>query len=90
MILSAILAATMMLAETTPAAATAATAVQPAAAPTPAKKPVEDKLVCKTESVTGSLFPKKTCRHQSEFAHDQQEQRQELQRMQREVPRSGN
>lgn len=89
MILSVLFAATMMLADAAPAAAATATPAQPAAA-APAKKTVEDKLVCKTEAVTGSLFPKKTCRLQSEFARQQEEQRRELQKMQREIPRSGN
>jgi uncharacterized protein (DUF2147 family) len=84
-ILSVLFAASMMLADATPAAATAVTPVQPAAAAAPAKKADEDKMVCKTEAVTGSLFPKKTCRLKSEFAHEQQEQRQNLQRMQNQL-----
>ena len=72
-------AAAMMLAEAAPAAATAA-AVPPAAA-APAKK-VEDRLICRTESVTGSLMPKKTCRLASESARERQEQRQNLEKMQ--------
>jgi uncharacterized protein (DUF2147 family) len=74
------LAATMMLADTTPAAATAATTATPA--PAAAAKPEKEKVVCKTEVVTGSLFPKKTCRSVAEFSREQQEQRQNLERMQ--------
>lgn len=89
MILSALFAASMLLADAAPAAA-AATPAQPAAAAAPAKKADEDKVICRTEAVTGSLFPKKTCRLKSEFAREQQEQREALQKMQREIPRSGN
>ena len=92
MILSAMLAATLMLADTTPAAATAAQTAQPATAATPAKaaKPAEDRLICRSEEVTGSLMPKKTCRRASDMARERQEQRENLERIQREVGRSGN
>ena len=95
MILSAMLAATIMLAETTPAAATAAAvspaattaaAVSPAAAaaaPDKAKKP---RVVCRSESVTGSLMPKKTCYTTDDFAQRQQDERQNLERMQNQQP----
>jgi hypothetical protein len=91
-ILSALIAASLMLADTTPAAATAAQTAQPAAAATPATpaKPTEDRLICRSESVTGSLMPKKTCRRASDMARDRQDQRENLERIQREVGRSGN
>jgi len=55
----------------TPDAAPAAATAPPAAAAAPAAKPVEkaaaDEMVCKTEQVTGSMFPKKICRKKSEM-----------------------
>jgi predicted secreted protein len=84
------LAATMMLADTTPAAASAAQTAQTAQPAAAAAKPAEDKLICRSEAVTGSLMPKKTCRRASDMARDRQDQRENLERMQREVGRSGN
>ena len=89
MILSTLLAATVMFADAPPAAATAATTAPAKAASAPAK-PVEDKLICRSEAVTGSLMPKKTCRRASDMARDRQDQRENLERIQREVGRSGN
>jgi hypothetical protein len=85
-ILSAMLAASLMLADATPAAAAATTTagVTAKAAATPAK-PAEDKLICRSESVTGSLMPKKVCRRASDMARDRQDQRENLERIQREV-----
>jgi invasion protein IalB len=60
-ILSALLAATLMLAETTPAAATAATPATPASAAAPAKPQEEGRLVCHSESQPGTLMTKKVC-----------------------------
>jgi invasion protein IalB len=63
-ILSALIAATMMLADTTPAAAAAATTATPAtpaSAEAPAKKPEEGRLVCRSESQPGTLMTKKVC-----------------------------
>jgi hypothetical protein len=84
------IAATLMLADATPAAATAAQPAQPAAAaaaatPATPAKPVEDKLICRSEEVTGSLMPKKVCRRASDIARDRQDQRENLERIQREV-----
>ncbi|MGZ3403540.1 MAG: hypothetical protein ACXWKN_10060 [Phenylobacterium sp.] len=79
------LAATIMLADTTPAAATAATTPARAATAAPAKdaaKATGDRVVCKTEVVTGSMFPKKTCYSTKDFAQRQQEERANLQKMQ--------
>ena len=75
MILSAMLVATIMLADTTPAVASAATTVTPAAVTAPAAKAKTDKprLICRSESVTGSLFPKKTCYTSDETAQRQQD-----------------
>lgn len=88
MILSAMLAATIMLAETTPAAATAAATVAPATAPAAPAKAKTDKprVVCRSESVTGSLMPKKTCYTTDDFAQRQQDERQNLERMQSQQP----
>jgi hypothetical protein len=78
------LAATVLMADTTPAASTAAaatakTAEAPAAA---AKKTEKPKLICKTETVTGSLMPKKTCYNSDDLAQRQQDERQNLERIQ--------
>jgi hypothetical protein len=86
-ILSAMFAATILLADTTPAAATAATTVSPAtvtgaAKAAPANKP---RLICKTESVTGSLMPKKTCYTADDLAMRKQEERANLEKMQNQI-----
>jgi hypothetical protein len=90
-------AATIMLADTTPAAATAATAAAPtAAAPASAAKAAEapktakPKIVCRTEAVTGSMFPKKTCYALDDLAQRQQEERKNLQQMQNQLGLKGN
>jgi len=94
-ILSAMIAATLMLADTTPAAAAAATtahpapAAAPAASTAPAKKP-KDRLICRSEAVTGSLMPKKTCYLESERAQIRQDQRQNLERMQNNLGQTTN
>ena len=87
MILSAMFAATILMADTTPAAAAAANSVSPAtvtAAPkaAPANKP---RLICKTESVTGSLMPKKTCYNSDDLAQRKQEERANLEKMQNQL-----
>ncbi|HEV2531122.1 hypothetical protein [Phenylobacterium sp.] len=64
-----LLALLVSLAAATPDAAPATTAAPPAAA-APAKPPQKaaaDDVVCKTEAVTGSMFPKKICRKKSEM-----------------------
>lgn len=92
MLLSALLAATVLMADTTPAAAAAATTVaaKPAeatatatatAAPA-AKKTEKPRLICKTEQVTGSLMPKKTCYSSDELSQRRQDERQNLERIQ--------
>jgi hypothetical protein len=80
-------AATILMADTTPAAAAAANSVSPAtvtAAPkaAPANKP---RLICKTESVTGSLMPKKTCYTSDDLAQRKQEERANLEKMQNQL-----
>ena len=93
MILSAMFAATMMLADTTPAAATAASSVNPATAAAPAKpaaKADKPRVICKTESVTGSLMPKKTCYTTDDYAQRQQDERQNLERIQNNLAMKGN
>lgn len=80
MILSTLLAATVLLADTTPAAATAAT--QPAPAADAAKKTEKPKVICRSEAVIGSLMPKKTCYTVDEMAQRKQDERQNLERMQ--------
>ncbi len=87
LILSAMLAATIMLADTTPAAATAATTPAPAVSAAPAKAPAPakaaaksdgDQVVCKTETVLGSRFPKKSCYSTKDYAQRLQEDRANL------------
>jgi len=62
-ILSALFAASVLLADVTPAAAaaTATPAPAPAMAAAPAEKAPEGRLVCHSESQPGSLIAKKTC-----------------------------
>jgi uncharacterized protein (DUF2147 family) len=88
-ILSAMFAATIMLADATPAAATAATAAAPAEA-AKATKTEKPKMVCRTEAVTGSMFPKKTCYQLDDLAQRQQEERKNLQQMQNNLSLKGN
>jgi len=79
------LAATLLMADT-PAAATAATTTPALAnakgAAAPAKTADKPKLICKTEAVTGSLMPKKTCYSSDDFALRQQDERRNLERIQ--------
>jgi hypothetical protein len=79
-----LLALLVTLAAATPDAAPPTVAPVPAvAAPAAAKKPAAAELVCKSETVVGSLLPKKTCRRKSEAdaaRADQQAQVRENQR----------
>jgi hypothetical protein len=82
------LAATVLMADTTPAAATATTTVSPATvngAAAPAKTAEKPKLICKTEAVTGSLFPKKSCYTSDQLAQRRQDERENLEKMQNQV-----
>jgi len=55
------------LAAATPDASAVPTAAAPAAvAAKPAQKAAADEMVCKTEQVTGSMFPKKIWRKKTE------------------------
>lgn len=95
-------AATILLADTTPAAATAAATVTPAtvaapapvaAAPIPAAqvaKTEKPRMICRTDPVTGSLFPKKTCYAADDYARNQEEQRRNLEQMQSNRPIKSN
>jgi hypothetical protein len=77
------LAATLLMADT-PAAA-AATTFTPAtvnAAAAPAKTDDKPKLICKTEAVTGSLMPKKTCYTSDQMAQRRQDERANLEKLQ--------
>ena len=80
-------AATILLADTTPAAATAASTVTPATVTAKAAAPAANKprLICKTEAVTGSMFPKKTCYTADDLAQRKQEERANLERMQNNI-----
>ena len=86
MILSTILAATLMMAQSS---STAVPSNLTAAPPAPlsaeqAKKADKDgdHMVCKTEAVTGSMFPKKTCYSAKEMAQRQQDERANLEKIQ--------
>lgn len=57
----------VVLAAATPDATPAPAAAAPANAAAPAKKPAADEVVCRTEQVTGSMFPKKICRKKSDM-----------------------
>jgi hypothetical protein len=84
-------AATILLADTTPAAATAAATVAPATVTAPAAKAErteKPRLICKSEVVTGSLFPKKTCYTSDDLAQRRQEERANLERMQNNLGQS--
>lgn len=95
MMLSAMLAATMLLAQTTPNAAPApapspgapaspATTVSPATVTAPPKAGTiaADKLVCKEEPILGSRMTKKVCYQAKERALQLQDERQNLERIQ--------
>ncbi|HEX3888024.1 MAG TPA: hypothetical protein VHW05_11050 [Phenylobacterium sp.] len=87
MIFSLLFAAGLMLADPAPAAASAAAPAPAAAAPSaqaaaPAKKAEQPRLICKTESVTGSLMPKKTCYRSDDLAQRKQDERENLERLQ--------
>jgi hypothetical protein len=86
-ILSAMLAATILLADATPAAAAAATTVSPATVTATAKdaKANKPRLICKTEPVTGSMFPKKTCYASDDMAQRRQDERANLERIQSQI-----
>lgn len=58
---------------------TAPPAAVAAAAPAkPAQKAADNDLICKTEQVTGSIFPKKVCRKKSEAEAARADQQQSL------------
>jgi hypothetical protein len=80
-------AASILLADTTPVAASAAGAVSPATVTAPPKAAPANKprVICKTESVTGSLMPKKTCYTSDDLAQRKQEERANLEKMQNQL-----
>jgi hypothetical protein len=81
-------AATILMADTTPAAATAAATVTPATVTAPTTKDAKadkPRLICKTEAVTGSLMPKKTCYTSDDLAQRRQEERANLEKMQNQL-----
>jgi invasion protein IalB len=88
-ILSAMFAATILMADTTPAAAAAAaTTVSPATVTAPSTKDAKadkPRLICKTEAVTGSLMPKKTCYTSDDLAQRRQEERANLEKIQNQL-----
>jgi len=81
-------AATILMADTTPAAAAAATTVTPATVSAPTTKDAKadkPRLICKTEAVTGSLMPKKTCYTSDDLAQRRQEERANLEKIQSQI-----
>ena len=85
MLFSALIVAGAILADATPAAATTAPAQPVAAAPATAAQaavPPKPKLVCHTEAVIGSLFPKKTCTTVEQSNEQRQADRQALESVQ--------
>jgi 3-oxoacyl-ACP reductase-like protein len=91
-ILSFLFAAGLLMADPAPVTASAAgptpaatAPVTPVAAATPAKKTEPPRLICKSESVTGSLMPKKTCYRSDELAQRKQDERENLERIQSQV-----
>ncbi len=88
----ALLAASVLMAESSTAlqtATSAPTGAQPQAAAAPAdqsakpKKQASNALVCKNEPVLGSRLPTKRCRTAEQVAAQQQEDQQNLDKMQR-------
>jgi hypothetical protein len=79
-----ILALLAVLAAAAPEAAPAIAAPPPAAA-AKAARPPGDEIVCKTESVTGSMFPKKICRKKSEADAARLDQQAQIRNQQRSV-----
>ncbi len=79
--LISILAAAALFAASEPAAqAEPTTNAAPASAP--AAKPAKDKMVCKSEPVTGTRFGKKVCRTESEWRQMRQDAQNDTSRMQ--------
>jgi hypothetical protein len=83
-----ILALLAVLAAATPEAAPPTAAPPPAAgapaAANAARNP-GDEIVCKTEAVTGSMFPKKICRKKSEVDAARLDQQAQIRNQQRSV-----
>lgn len=79
--LISILAAAALFAASEPAAQAEPTA-NAAPASAPAAKPAKDKMVCKSEPVTGTRFGKKVCRTESEWRQMRQDAQNDTSRMQ--------
>lgn len=80
--LISLLAAAALLAANGPAAAQAEPAGNASPASAPAAKPAKDKMVCKSEPVTGTRFGKKVCRTESEWRQLRQDAQNDTSRMQ--------
>jgi hypothetical protein len=93
---SAILAAALLMAQSTPAAAAAASdpASPPAVAATGATTPVKvkrsDDVICHSEEVLGTRFPKKVCYTRAEQEDRAQQDHDNLNRMQSGFGKSAN
>jgi len=69
-----------VLAASTPAAGSAGATASP---PTPAAAAKKPDLICKTEEVTGSMFPKKVCRPREQAERDRAETQEQIRESQR-------
>ena len=78
------LAAAVAIAASTPAAGAAPVAPEGAAQAAPAAKPVDkDRQICKTEPLAGSRVPKKVCATKAEWDARRQDDKEQLDKMQR-------
>jgi len=80
-----ILAAAFVMAASSPAvgAASAAPEAALAPAPAPAAKADKERQICKTEALAGSRVPKKVCATKAEWEARRQDDREQLDKMQR-------
>jgi hypothetical protein len=84
MLISALLMAAAVMADP-PSAASAPPAspvAEAKAAPAKPAKTEKPRLICRTEAVTGSLMPKKTCYSEDQAAQRRQDERENLERIQ--------
>ena len=78
-----ILAAAFVMAASSPAVGAAPAAPEAAVAPAPAAKADKERQICKTEALAGSRVPKKVCATKAEWEARRQDDREQLDKMQR-------
>jgi hypothetical protein len=84
------LAAAVAMAASTPAAGAASVAPESAAPAATVAKPDKDRQICKTEALAGSRVPKKVCATKAEWDARRQDDKEQLDKMQRAAtPHSG-